>query len=200
MAEQQTILTTSVLDFLKVSTEFCRYLESDDMGMAADEAADGQTDSRGYADGHSYDETDEDNARRHAFCRVMLTLLPMVYLKTQLLPYPSEAPAGFNEPAVTEDDYNFIRQRVCTMMGDRDDFLDTFVEDFKYSEAPILCTVSECLADIYQCLRDMVEVCRHGHDEAMEVAIYEAQTEFRLSWGQKLLNALRAIHDAQYGA
>ena len=79
-----------------------------------------------------------------------------------------------------------------------DDFLEVHVADFKFSEQPILCTVSENLADIYQSLRDLVEIFREGYDEAMQVALHEASTEFRLTWGQALLNALRALHDVRY--
>lgn len=85
-------------------------------------------------------------------------------------------------------------------MADKDDFLDVFVEDFKYSEQPVLCTVSECLADIYQQLRELVETFREGYEEAMEVALAEVVEEFRMQWGQKLLNALRAIHDVCFNA
>ncbi len=88
-----------------------------------------------------------------------------------------------------------MRSSVAAILGIHDDFLEVFVEDFKYSEQPVLCTVSENLADIYQQLRELVEAFREGYDESMEVALYETVDEFRLQWGQKLLNALRALHD-----
>lgn len=133
------------------------------------------------------------------FGRIMCGLLPMIYLKMTLL---GEVPAtnGWNEKKVTEEDYDFIRNRVAAILGEQDDFLDVFVEDFKYSEHPVLCTISENLADIYQQLRELVEAYRAGYDDAMEVAIYEAAEEFGLQWGQKLLNALRALHDLRYRA
>ena len=80
-------------------------------------------------------------------------------------------------------------------MGEKDDFLDVFVEDFRYSEHPVLCTVSENLADVYQQLRELVEAFREGYEESMQVALYDVMDEFKMQWGQKLLNALRAIHD-----
>lgn len=128
------------------------------------------------------------------FLRVMCGLLPMIYLKTTLLDDVPET-AGWNEKKVTEEDYNYVRSSVAAILGEHDDFLEVFVEDFKYSEQPVLCTVSENLADIYQQLRELVEAFREGYDESMEVALYETVDEFRLQWGQKLLNALRALHD-----
>lgn len=128
------------------------------------------------------------------FCRVMRGLLPMIYLKATLLDQVPET-AGWNDKCVTEEDYNFIRSQVASVLGSNDDFLDVFVEDFKYSEHPVLCTVSENLADIYQQLRELVEAFRKGYEDAMEVALFETIDEFHIQWGQKLLNALRAIHD-----
>ena len=88
-----------------------------------------------------------------------------------------------------------MRTTVARILSDKDDFLDVFVEDFKYSEHPVLCTISENLADVYQQLRELVENFREGYEEAMRVALYETLEEFELQWGQKLLNALRALHD-----
>ncbi len=128
------------------------------------------------------------------FTHVMRGLLPMIYLKATLLGNVPEQ-VGWNEKKLTEDDYNFIRSSVARILGEKDDFLDVFVEDFKYSEHPVLCTISENLADIYQQLRELVETFREGYEEAMYVALYETIDEFNMQWGQKLLNALRALHD-----
>ncbi len=155
------------MDFVAVATEFCRTLES----CAG--------------------------APRPEFMRVMRGLLPMLYLKAELLPgYPDGE--GYVQPCVTEGDYDFVRGNVAGVMRDLDDFLDVFVDDFKYSDQPVLCTVSECLADVYQPLRDFVEAYRGGSEEAMSVALAGAREQFRTLWGQKALNALRAIHDAGF--
>lgn len=165
--EKKYIYSQPVLDFITVSTEYCKYLE--------------QCQSEDFA----------------SFTRVMLGILPMIYLKMTLIGEVPEV-QGWNEAKLTEEDYNYIQANVAAVMADKDDFLDVFVEDFKYSEHPVLCTVSENLADIYQQLREMVETFREGCEESMEVALYDVAEEFRLQWGQKLLNALRAIHDATY--
>lgn len=163
-SEERYIYSQPVLDFVTVSTEFCKYLEQSQGLEVAD------------------------------FLRVMRGLLPMVYLKATLLGNVPEVP-GWTENRLTEADYDFIRSNVAVLLGAKDDFLDVFVEDFKYSEHPVLCTVSENLADVYQQLRELVETFRTGDEESMQVALYETMEEFRLQWGQKLLNALRALHD-----
>lgn len=128
------------------------------------------------------------------FTHVMRGLLPMIYLKATLLGSVPEH-EGWNEKKLTEQDYDFVRTSVANLLGAQDDFLDVFVEDFKYSEHPVLCTISENLSDIYQQLRELVECFREGYEEAMSVALFETIEEFDMQWGQKLLNALRAIHD-----
>ena len=163
-----------VIELVTVATEYCKYLEQ----------------CRGKEPAE--------------LCRVMRALLPMVYLKAFLLPAVDE-PQGWlvNLSSGTRKKFtstprpavSMARSSVASVLGANDDFLDVFVEDFKYSEQPVLCTVSECLADVYQQLRELVEAFRQGYEDAMQAALYEMKEEFTLQWGQKLLNALRALHD-----
>ena len=134
---------------------------------------------------------------QHEFIDVMRNLLPMVYLKVSLIGEIEEAD-GYNEPKVTEDDYNYVRSGIAAVLAEKDDYLDVFVEDFKYSEQPILCTISENLADIYQALRNLLEVFRSNYEDAMQVALYDTVEDFKLYWGQTLLNALKALHDVRF--
>lgn len=162
--DNNILYSQPVLDFITVSTEFCKYVE--------------QSEGKDLRD----------------FCLVMRGLLPMIYLKATLINQIPET-EGWNEKKVSEADYDYVRSAISAILGEHDAFLDTFVEDFKYSETPILCTVSESLADVYQQLRELVETFREGYEDAMNVELFETLEEFRLQWGQKLLNALRAIHD-----
>ncbi len=136
-------------------------------------------------------------SERAEFLRVMCSLLPMIYIKASMLSKPEE-PVGYNEPFVTEEDYDYVRGSVASVMGQYDEYLDVFVEDFKFSDQPVLCTISEGLADVYQSLRDLTEVYRQGHEEAIEVALYDVLESFANDWGQKLLNSLRALHDTKF--
>lgn len=135
---------------------------------------------------------------RERFIDVMRGLLPMLYVRTSLL-QPATDIDGYTEDHVTEEDYDYIRHRVAAIMADRDDYLDVFVEDFKYSDQPILRTVSEDLADCYQAVRNAVETFREGHEEAMEVAVNEVVESFGQYWGGRALGALRALHDCRFG-
>jgi len=133
-------------------------------------------------------------SERSEFVSIMQRLLPMIYLKATMVEEVEEG-VGYVEAVVTEEDYEYVRTQIAAIMRDADDYLDVFVESFRYSDAPVVCTVSESLADIYQALRNMVETFRSEIDEAMEVALFECIEDFRLRWGQILLGAVRAIHE-----
>lgn len=165
---EHSLYAPGVLDLVRVSTEYCKFMEHDAPPAQAD-----------YVD-------------------VLRGLLPMLYLKLSLLPPVGEA-SGFNEPRVTEADYDYVRCKAAGVMGGADDYLDVFVRDFKYSDTPILRTVSEGLADIYQALRELVEVFRLGHEEAMTVALADVSEQFKDYLGQTLLNTLKALHDVRFG-
>ncbi len=138
------------------------------------------------------------HTERGEFVDVMRKLLSALYLKASVVDEP-EPCEGFVEHPVTEDDYDYVRRAVAGVMGEYNDYLDVFIDDFKYSDTPIRREVSEDLADIYQSLRNFVEVYRQGYEEAMQVALAETIGQFEMAWGQSLLNALRALHDVKFG-
>lgn len=135
-----------------------------------------------------------EGSERGEFARMLQQLLPMLYLRASMIDEVEEG-MGYVEDIVTEGDYEYVRTQIAAIMRSADDFLDVFCEEFRYSDTPVVQTVSECLADCYQSLRNMVEAFRQGYEDAMEVALYECLQDFRTRWGQQLLGALRAVHE-----
>lgn len=133
------------------------------------------------------------------FTNKMTKLLPLLYLKALLLP-PINDEAEQSEEAVTEGDYNFILNKVTAVMGEYNDYLEVFVQDMQYSDEPILAHVAEGLADIYQDVRNFVAVYQRGEDESMYNALLTCVDNFKLYWGQTLVNVLRALHTVQFRA
>ena len=84
------------------------------------------------------------------------------------------------------------------ILAEKDDYLDVFVSEMKYSDQPITKYISEELADIYQDLRDFIFIFQLGLNETMNDSLAICQENFRLYWGQKLVNTLRALHDVKY--
>ena len=56
------------------------------------------------------------------------------------------------------------------------------------------------LADIYQDIRDFIFIFQLGMNETMNDALFTCQENFKLLWGQKLVNTLRALHEVKYSA
>ena len=98
-------------------------------------------------------------------------LLPLLYLKAALLP---------------------------PLVGERDVFLDAFHEDMRYSDTPIATAISENLADVFQDIGDFIALFRQGNELVMREALALCGHNFRHYWGERLLNALRALHDIRY--
>ena len=100
---------------------------------------------------------------------------------------------------VTEDDYNYVRNKIAALMANDDDFLDVFVEDMKYSDQPILQTISENFADIYQEVKNFVACFMdRPNDDVAQEAVATCRDNFMNHWGQKLVNVLRPLHALKY--
>ncbi len=156
------------LDFVTVSVEFCSFLES------------------------------EKALNRQEWMITILRILPLLYVKATLLPLVDILMDDFPETFVTEQDYARVSERISTLMGEDNVYLEVFKEDMKYSDRPISSFISEDIADIYQDIRNFVTVYQYGIEEAMSSALHVCRENFRLYWGQKLVNVLRALHALVY--
>ncbi len=166
--DSQVIFDRNVIEFVTVAAEFCKFIEQ------------------------------AEGSKRTDFVDTTLKLLPLLYLKASMLPpcemMGEEAPETF----VTEETYEIVRMNLAAILAERDDYLDVFVSDMKYSDQPITRYISEDLADIYQDIRDFIFVFRLGLNETMNDSLAICQENFRLYWGQKLVNTLRALHEVKY--
>lgn len=167
---QEVIFSRDVVEFVTVAAEFCAFLER------------------------------SENARRSSFVDTTLKILPLLYLKASLLPpcemMGDEAP----ETYVTEEIYELMRMNIASVLREKDDYLEVFLPEMAYSDTPIKKCISEDLTDIYQDLKDFIFVFQLGLNETMHDSLAICQENFRMYWGQKLVNTLRALHDAKYNA
>lgn len=168
--DSEVIFQRNVVEFVTVAAEFCKFLEQ------------------------------AETTPRNAFVDTSLKILPLLYLKAEMLPACHRMGEEDLETFVTEDAYEVLRINIAGIMADKDDYLDVFVSDMKYSDQPITKFISEELADIYQDIRDFIFVFQLGLNETMHDALAVCQENFKLYWGQKLVNTLRALHDAKYSS
>ena len=118
---------------------------------------------------------------RMSFVDTLMKLLPLLYLKAALLPkYEILDNDYYAEDFVTEENYDIVRANISIVMA-------------------ILATVSENLADIYQELKNFAMAYKNATDEEqMMNALAEVKEGFQFSWGQKLVNVQRALHEVRY--
>ncbi len=127
-------------------------------------------------------------------------ILPLLYLKATLLPIPDGEPEEESEPEqfITEQTYDVIHNQLVLLLGEYDSYLETFHADIQYSDTPVVETISESLSDVYQDIGNFAALFRHGNETAMKQALIICEENFRLYWGQKLLNALKALHAVRF--
>ena len=134
-----------------------------------------------------------------SFTDKAVKIFPLLYLKATLLPVTGETDDDNKlEQYITEHTYEAIRHRIADLMGEYDPFLETFHPDMQYSDTPVAATISENLADVYQDIGNFAALFRQENEYVMEQALIACEENFRLYWGQKLLNALKAIHVVRY--
>ena len=166
--ESQTIFDKNVIEFVTVAAEFCAFLER------------------------------AERMKRSTFVDTSLKILPLLYLKASMLPKCETIGDEALETYVTEEIYEILRINLSGLMGDKDDYLDVFVQDMVYSDQPIKKSISEDLADIYQDIKDFIFVFQLGLNETMNDSLVVCKEHFREFWGQRLVNTMRALHDVKY--
>lgn len=166
----QVIFERNSVEFVTVAAEYCAFIER----------SEGQ--------------------KRAEFVDTLLKILPLLYIKASMIPECEVMGEDGLEAFVTEDDYEVIRLNLQELMADRDDYLDVFVEDMKYSDTPIRKSIAEDLTDIYQVVKDFVCQFRSGLNETMHDALAQCREHFIGYWGQTLVNTMRALHEVKYNS
>lgn len=162
------VYSPPVIDFVTVVAETCLFLENASEGG------------------------------RDEFIDKSVKILPLLYLKTSLLKVPEPVFGDGAERFVTEDDYLFVKEQMEQLLGVDDTYLEVFHPDMALSDTPIAAFISENMADIYQELKDFAANYQTADTDVMNDALVVCLEAFAEHWGQKLLNALRALHALRY--
>lgn len=166
---KKILYSKNVLEFTTVANEYCKFVE------------------------------DVNNVDRNKFIDVSLKLLPLLYLKTSLLPELQSDEEGIIEKFVSETDYNYLRENVAAKLGIHDIEITVSGEpDVEVTESEDV-YLSECFSDIYQDIKNFTEVFRHENDTAMHEALWECTYNFKHYWGGRLLSLITTLHQMYYG-
>lgn len=127
----------------------------------------------------------------------LLQLLPRIYAQTLLLPtYFYDPDEDYIEEYIREESYEVVRERLRLALGEADAFLVPLIEGGVYGSDCTQLTISECLADVYQHLGNLLGVIRAENAEAVPASVGRYLLYFREYWGRQLLLALPALHEA----
>ena len=162
------VYSRNVVEFVAVANEYCKYTE------------------------HASD------IKGDEMLKIMQRILPLMYLKASLLPKLDPFFEDGNEKFVTEADWNRINELLKEKFGTANDYLEVFDEKINDLEGPVVSSISENMADIYQDMKDFLLLYQTGTAEVMNDAVWECRMNFENFWGQKLVNSMRAIHKFIY--
>lgn len=165
---QSIVFSRNVVEFVTVGVQFSSFLEEYQNGTILD------------------------------FSTKLTKILPFLYMKATMLPAVEVEYDVYPEIVVSEIEYDAIVARLFSIFLSNDTYLEVFMDDMKFSDTPISASISEDLADIYQDIKNFVSVYENGLEESMMEALFVCQDNFKLYWGQKLVNVLRALHCLAY--
>ena len=160
----KTIFAQGTIDFVTVAAEFCAYLEQS-----------------------------SDRSKEH-FVDTMLKLLPFLYVKAHLVKRVESNGDFLPDDKVTEEDYNWIRNIIYSILGNDDDYEELVFDPNTQSDETKWSSISENLADMYQSLRNFVSAYQIGIEDCMHDALWLVMDQFELFWGQCLVDSLSRLH------
>ncbi len=133
------------------------------------------------------------------FVRNMVSILPRLYLLFSEVEEDGEvSEISFLSTYVDEEMYENIKKGIARLLGEDDTYLETFVEDMKYSDAPVGASVSEGLADIYQDLFNFATNVKESEGELLEAAFDHCRENFMSYWSGTLCNVMRPLNQLRY--
>jgi hypothetical protein len=161
---KEIAFSKNVVEFVTVANEYCSFVEN-------------------------ITELEKDNMIDKS-----VKLLSLLYLKANLLPESEQISDEPNEKFVTEFDWQFVRNGIEVLLTDDDKYLDFYDSEMNETAEPVSSSISENMADIYQDIKDFLNIYKLGNEELSNDAIHECYVNFRDYWGFRLVNSLRIFH------
>jgi hypothetical protein len=165
---EEIVFSKYTIDFARVALEYCVFAEKTK-----------ESDKKTFVDN-------------------MTKVLPLLYLKASIIPKITTDYDSNLEVKVDEKLYAQVETNISELLGEDDLYLETFHPDIKLSDSPVAVKISEDLADIYQDLGNFIAVFKNGQKETMNDSLLLCIENFKKYWGQRLVNAVRALHFIKY--
>lgn len=124
-------------------------------------------------------------------------ILTLLQLKALTLPKPEPIDDAQTESFINEADWHFIDNGISTKLGSFEIFSDLREPIDPLTSIEI--SISECLADTYQDLKDFTQLYQFGNVEAITQGLWECKTNFEQVWGPRIMIVIREFHLLIYG-
>ncbi len=167
-SKNNPVYSKNVIEFVTVASEYCIFIEQ------------------------------ADKQKLNDFIDKAHKLIALLYLKATVLPELDSKFENMNQRFVTEQDYNFIRNKIVKKLGQYDSYEEVFTPLREESDEAVGASISEDFTDIYQDIKDFLLLYEVGTEDVMYEAIWECSQSFRTYWGQRLTNAMQALHFLRY--
>jgi len=131
---------------------------------------------------------------RRDFISRLLEIMPAMYSAIMEIPVTSPVFEEGNEKFVSEEEWSGVYQKMAALLGSQNEYVDIPEED-EYDRLEVISRdLSEDLSDIYQDIKDFLELYRNGNEEIMNDALWECRMNCERYWGEKALRASRILH------
>lgn len=121
-------------------------------------------------------------------------ILSLLYLKGSLLPKTEYELNEDIETFVTEEDWYYVHDSIQKKLGTYDEYKDIQISETTNKQEVVSLSIAEDIADVYQDIKNFISLVNMGTEDTMQDALVECHTNFDEFWGQKTVNALKAIH------
>ncbi len=121
----------------------------------------------------------------------------LLLLKALSLPKPEIEHKQAPQTCITEADWHYIDNAVSKKLGQFVSYteLRTPLE----ANHPQTMSISECLTDIYQDLKDVTTLYTLASEEVILNALETCKTNFEQFWGPRIIAVLAEFHNLLYG-
>ncbi len=135
---------------------------------------------------------------RKDLTETLLKLIPLLYLKAEMLPTVDSDGSFLPDDQVTEQDYEYVRCSMAAVLGNDDEYLDVVYDEMMQTDDTQWKRISENLADVYQPVRNFLATYQGGLEDCMQDALWSLRDSFELYWGESLVDAQRRLHRIKY--
>ncbi len=138
------------------------------------------------------------NMNSEDFIDNSIKILPLLYLKGELLPGLHDYDEDYIEKFVDEPTWVFIQQASATKLAEDDEYVE--VQDISvFNNTDYLnVALSEIFADIYQEMGDLIGAYRLAQEPTMLAALYTCKENFSSYWGIRVILLLKNLHQIKY--